>query len=116
MSNSYFSHSNVNCRGDKSSLEERLHSVGTDGCEADRVAGVVCDGSTAEKVNSISNEFTISLEVSLAVLQMLIAVSLTVSWKRKNRKELQLMRADSVLPGVSFKNPIVKTSAVVEDH
>jgi len=116
LSSSYFRLSNVNCRGDESSLEECPHDIGADGCEADMVAGVVCIGSTAEKVNNISNNLAIILGVSLAVLLILIAVGLAVSWKRKNRKELQLKRSDSILPSISFKNPIVKTSAVVEDH
>ena len=42
LATSYFSVTNVRCRGDEAGLEECPHNIGGDGCDAASVAGVLC--------------------------------------------------------------------------
>jgi hypothetical protein len=110
LSSTHFSLSNVNCRGEENSLAECPHDVKREGCEADTVAGVVCLGSSMEKVASVWKNLEITLGVSFAVLVLLIAVGSAVVWKIRNRKLAFLQKTSSVLPRISFKNPIIRNA------
>ena len=107
LSSTYFSWSNVDCRGDESNLLECPHDVEREGCEADTVAGVVCVESTA-KVGNLGENIEIILGVGFAVIVLLIAAGLTVAWRIRNRKMASLQKTSLVLPKMSFNNPIVR--------
>eukprot|EP00091_Calanus_sinicus_P021082 TRINITY_DN607_c0_g1_i10.p1 TRINITY_DN607_c0_g1~~TRINITY_DN607_c0_g1_i10.p1 ORF type:complete len:410 (-),score=92.77 TRINITY_DN607_c0_g1_i10:58-1236(-) len=108
LSSTHFSLSNVDCRGDENSLAECPHDVKREGCEADTVAGVVCVGSSMERVRGVRGNLEIFLGVSFAVLVLLIVVGSAVVWKIRNRKLAYLQKTSNALPRMAFKNPIVR--------
>ena len=113
LSSTYFSLSNVNCRGDEESLSECPHDYEREGCEADTVAGVVCIGSGMEKVDSEGKHLEVVLGVSLASLALVLAVVLAIVMKLRNKKLMLMQNSNSVLPRISFKNPIVRNTEPV---
>jgi hypothetical protein len=104
LSTTFFSWSNVDCRGDESSLLECPHDENREGCEADTVAGAVCIAS----VEAAGGYFEMVLGVCFAVLILSIAIGFTLVWGIRNRKLKSLKPTIIGLPKLSFKNPIVK--------
>lgn len=113
LSNTYFSLSNVNCRGDEAALYECPHDTRTEGCETDSVAGVMCIGASVDKLGNTGMYSAMVLGLGLATIGLLLVVGFIVIKKLKNKKLLMLERTDSVIPSLSFKNPIVKTTSTV---
>jgi len=106
LSNTFFSMSSVECRGDEGRLLECPHSVDMEECQADTVAGVACVGSH-EPHWSLGGYLGVIVGVILAFLIIFVAGGIVLAWKRRNKKLKSLQKSSIVLPKISFKNPII---------
>ena len=108
LATTYFSLSNVECRGDENSLLECPHDVDREGCEADTVAGVIC----VKSVETLGRYLEIEIGVICAVAFLLFVVCLAFVLRRRNRKLKSIKKTSNVLPKLSFKNPILTKNCI----
>ena len=81
-----------------------------DDCEADTVAGVVCVGSVMERIDNEGKHLNLGVGASLAIFVLILAIGLgwMLARKSRNKKLVVVHRSNSVLPRISFSNPIIR--------
>jgi len=116
LATSYFSLTNVQCRGDESDVQACPHNVignGDDGCDAATVAGVIC--LPHGEIISVTKNPHIQLLLGILVTSVVVLLILMVFYVYKKRKDSKMKDLQDVARSmykVSFVNPIVRNSKV----